>query len=108
MLQPMLNGLTLMSAINGQPMHAFFTREGHYGHFYTLDGGKISSDHSPGLVATNGVGGLVSRDSSRNNFIEKFGSSTLQMAATATITVSTLSMLYISEVSSFATKALEL
>ncbi len=51
----------------------FFHAEGigTYGNQYTLDGKKLSSDHSAGLVAMNAVACLASTNDSKINFIQE-------------------------------------
>jgi oligosaccharide reducing-end xylanase len=52
----------------------FFSAQGveTYGNQYTLKGEKLSSDHSPGLVAMNAVAALVSTNSNRKEFVQDF------------------------------------
>jgi len=49
----------------------FFQSEGHYGNQYTLDGKKLSVDHSPGLVAMNAVACLASTETFRTEPVEE-------------------------------------
>ena len=51
----------------------FFRSQGirEYGNQYTLDGRKLSGDHSPGLVAMNAVAALASTRAFRRDFIEE-------------------------------------
>jgi oligosaccharide reducing-end xylanase len=52
----------------------FFQSEGirSYGNQYTLDGRKLSGDHSAGLVAMNAVAALASTRADRTEFIREF------------------------------------
>jgi oligosaccharide reducing-end xylanase len=50
---------------------AFFSSEGRYGNQYTLDGKKLASDHSPGLVAMNAVACLAATTPGRKEFVEE-------------------------------------
>jgi oligosaccharide reducing-end xylanase len=52
----------------------FFSSQGvgTYGNQYTLKGEKLSSDHSPGLVAMNAVAALISTNSNRKEFVQDF------------------------------------
>jgi oligosaccharide reducing-end xylanase len=51
----------------------FFYSEGigKYGNLYTLDGKKLSGDHSVGLVAMNAVAALASTNDNRREFVEE-------------------------------------
>jgi oligosaccharide reducing-end xylanase len=51
----------------------FFYSEGikQYGVLYTLDGKKLSNDHSAGLVAMNAVAALASTNANRKEFVEE-------------------------------------
>ena len=55
-------------------MLGFFYSQGikTYGNQYTLDGKKLSNDHSAGLVAMNAVAALVSTNDNRKEFVEEF------------------------------------
>ncbi len=55
-------------------IHSFFIREGikNYGNQYTLDGTKLDTPHSAGLVACNAVGALASKDKSAWLFVDDF------------------------------------
>lgn len=44
---------------------------GEYGNQYTLDGKKLSNDHSAGLVAMNAVAALASTNDDRKDFVEE-------------------------------------
>jgi oligosaccharide reducing-end xylanase len=50
----------------------FFSAEGYYGNQYTLDGRKLSGDHSDGLVAMNAVACLAANHPVRKEFVEEF------------------------------------
>lgn len=52
----------------------FFHSQGvnDYGNTFTLDGKKLSGDHSPGLVAMNAVACLASTNENRKDFINDF------------------------------------
>lgn len=47
---------------------------GKYANQYTLDGKKLSNDHSPGLVAMNAIAALVSTNDNRKEFVQEFWS----------------------------------
>ena len=51
----------------------FFVKEGikNYGNQFTLSGSKLSSDHSPGLVAMNAVASLAATKSQAYDFVEE-------------------------------------
>jgi oligosaccharide reducing-end xylanase len=53
---------------------SFFSLQGvgTYGNQYTLKGEKLSSDHSPGLVAMNAVAALISTNINRKEFVKDF------------------------------------
>ncbi|MGB2870192.1 MAG: glycosyl hydrolase family 8 [Bacteroidota bacterium] len=50
----------------------FFASQGRYGNQYTLNGKKLSDDHSPGLVAMNAVAALASTSELRKQFVKEF------------------------------------
>jgi oligosaccharide reducing-end xylanase len=51
----------------------FFASEGveRHGNQYSLEGKKLSSDHSPGLVAMNAVAALASTNGNRREFVKE-------------------------------------
>jgi oligosaccharide reducing-end xylanase len=51
----------------------FFASQGmtNYGNQYTLDGKRLSSDHSPGLVAMNAVAVLASTRPADKKFVDQ-------------------------------------
>jgi oligosaccharide reducing-end xylanase len=55
----------------------FFAREGieTYGNQYTLDGRRLGTDHSGGLVAMNAVAALAATDTVRMRFVEELWTS---------------------------------
>lgn len=57
----------------------FFVKEGitTHGNQYTLSGSKLSSDHSPGLVAMNAVASLAATKSQAYDFVEELWNTTV-------------------------------
>lgn len=55
----------------------FFSNQGikTYGNQYTLEGGPLSGDHSPGLVAMNAVAGLAATTDKTWNFVDELWNS---------------------------------